>query len=272
MTTIVGTPVGTLATSNITGADVMFMVARNLGLVVTGTADSGSTSTVVDTDRTEEDDYWNEMALWRVDAPYEVTKVTDFAASSDTVTHAVMSVTMSGKKYAIARPPLRYEELWLAVNQALLEHPPVLSWYVASANAATQRLQVSADIAAGFIEAYYGADDTEWIKAINPKVKQLGVNYYIDFPHGLAENVRIMYKGPCAQLTAPTEYLHFMVDAKLISALATVAMLFGLKTRFQNDYWDDHIKRWSSLAGQYLAEHRPPITQRSGQIFYGPMS
>ncbi len=55
---------------------------------VKGRADSGSTTTLVDTDLTEADDFWNGMPLLiRLASGAEyTTEVTDFVAASDTLT------------------------------------------------------------------------------------------------------------------------------------------------------------------------------------------
>lgn len=66
----------------------------------------GSTTTTVDTARTEIDDYWNDAYISCIsgDAAGETVKITDFDAATDTITHDAFSTAIgSGGSYVILR-------------------------------------------------------------------------------------------------------------------------------------------------------------------------
>lgn len=73
-----------------------------------GTADSGSTSTTVDAERTETDDYWNGAYILYTSGPNDglSRKITDFDAATDTITHdAFPSAVAAGHTYLLTARP-----------------------------------------------------------------------------------------------------------------------------------------------------------------------
>ncbi len=72
----------------------------------TGSVDSGSTTTMVDSNRTEADDYWNGASIQveTSSGTWEEATVTDFVASTDTITFspAMSAAPASGESYRLA--------------------------------------------------------------------------------------------------------------------------------------------------------------------------
>ena len=86
-------------------ASITKLLAEIITDVTTGTATGGSTTTLVDTARTEVDDYWNNGCIWITSGTYSGNSrsVSDITASSDTVTWttAFAGNIVAGVTYAI---------------------------------------------------------------------------------------------------------------------------------------------------------------------------
>lgn len=73
-----------------------------------GTADSGTTTTTVDAERTEVDDYWNDAYILFTSGPNIglSRKITDFVAATDTITHeAFPAAVAAGHTYLLSARP-----------------------------------------------------------------------------------------------------------------------------------------------------------------------
>jgi len=98
-------------------------------LSASGTADSGTTTTTVDAERTEVDDYWNGYYIQYITGPNAglMRLVTDFVASTDTLTHlAFPTAVASGHQYRLLYPFANAEALRVTVENAIAEDAFVL--------------------------------------------------------------------------------------------------------------------------------------------------
>ena len=101
--------------------DATLQVARALGELKMGTADSsGSTTTLVDSNIGGDDDDWNGGTLWHIDDS-EFSEISDYAESTGAVTllDALTSATADGDRYAIADKEYPLNAIIDAVNQEL---------------------------------------------------------------------------------------------------------------------------------------------------------
>lgn len=116
--------------------DLTHQLARLLGSVTEGVATNGSTTTIVDTvERTEADDFWNLGSAWILydaggagAAPQgEYSVITDFTASSDTITlRTTLSAAVAvGDRYAVAGLRYPLQILIQKVNEVLSTIPIV---------------------------------------------------------------------------------------------------------------------------------------------------
>ncbi len=99
--------------------DATLAVARRMGIIRRGKADSGGTTTaLVDSNRPESADQYDDGTLWHVDDK-EFSEITDFDGSTFTLLTALSSATQSGDKYAVASA--RYPLDWIidSVNSVL---------------------------------------------------------------------------------------------------------------------------------------------------------
>lgn len=101
--------------------DATLQVARALGELKMGTADSGgTTTTLVDSNIGGDDDDWNGGTLWHIDDS-EFSEISDYTESSGTVSllDALTSATADGDRYAIADKEYPLNVIIDAVNQEL---------------------------------------------------------------------------------------------------------------------------------------------------------
>ena len=106
-------------------------LAMRLGVLRTSVATGGSTTTIVDTARTEDDDTWNGGTAWIITdaggasaAPEgEWGVVSDFVNSTHTLTIAeVTAAVASGDTYGLASARYPLDVLKTAINNELIKH------------------------------------------------------------------------------------------------------------------------------------------------------
>lgn len=106
--------------------DAVFRTARLLGGMRMGIATGGSTTTIVDTDRTEGDDYWNNGTAFIVDTVgdgspiHEFQRISDYVQSTGTITvdDPFTAAVDSGDRYALL-PAVPPDVILMHINTAL---------------------------------------------------------------------------------------------------------------------------------------------------------
>jgi len=99
--------------------DVMREVARNLSDVREGLATGGTTTTLIDTNLSEPDDYFNGGVIFIDFATPQVAPITDWALSSKTFTIPTMPAATTGKYYTATTKRFPIDILKNSVNRAL---------------------------------------------------------------------------------------------------------------------------------------------------------
>ena len=108
--------------------DTLLHTAELLRVFKSGTAESGSTTTLVDTQRQEQDNFWNGGTLWMITGENASSsrKVSDFVKSSGNVTVEALGYAVAdGDVYGISNNAFPREALVAAVNAALREIGPI---------------------------------------------------------------------------------------------------------------------------------------------------
>lgn len=104
--------------------DLALMLTRRIAEPVEGTATGGSTTTLLDTARTEPDDYFNGgIILFRSgNNANKYAKITDFALSTGTFTFATQSLACAATNaYTAGGPRFPQDTIIMAINMALNE-------------------------------------------------------------------------------------------------------------------------------------------------------
>ena len=109
--------------------DATLAVARKLGVLRTGTVDSGSQTTCVDATRREVDSSFNGGTIWAIDttddaAPKnEWAVISDYVLSTGTLTHGALSAVFgAGDTYGITTQRFPLDIIKTAINDELIKY------------------------------------------------------------------------------------------------------------------------------------------------------
>jgi hypothetical protein len=240
--------------------DLTYQTARKLKSAVEGTATGGTTTTVIDTvARTEDDDYWNGGTVWVLRdaggagaAPEkEYGEVTDFAASTDTLTlrSALTAAVAAGDKYAVARSRF---PLWLLVqevNSALQEMPPILITDTTSITTADEQTEytlpnvANLDLREVWIQTVDDdADDNRWVKLHNWRVQFTATGtadtLILPWQYASGYDLKLVYTGIHPELHAAGDELSEQVDPSVVTNRAALGCAEWYRNKTQdNEAW-----------------------------------
>jgi len=104
-------------------ADIMLDVAEILGGVRVGTATGGSTTTLVDTNRTEPAEYWLDGTLFLLSGTYAgvASRISAYSENTITVPATVGGAIVAGVQYAVAPPKYTFDQMQIAIQRAIDE-------------------------------------------------------------------------------------------------------------------------------------------------------
>jgi len=104
-------------------ADVMLDVAEILGGVRVGTATGGTTVTLIDTNRTEPAEYWQDGTLFLLIGTYSgvASRISAYSENTITVPTSVGGAIVAGVQYAVAPPKYSFDQMQIAIQRALDE-------------------------------------------------------------------------------------------------------------------------------------------------------
>lgn len=100
--------------------DAVLALGRKLQGLRSGTADSGSATTCVDSDRFEVNDFWNKGTFLNI-TNSEWSRISGFVASTGTFTFAAITATDTNDRYAAIVPRYPLDALIEAINAVLQE-------------------------------------------------------------------------------------------------------------------------------------------------------
>ena len=101
--------------------NAVLALSRKLTAVRSGTADAGgSTTTLVDADRYEEDEFWIDGTILNI-TNTEWARITDYDNTSGTFTYGTLTTAAEGDKYAAIVPKFPLDTLIESINAVLQE-------------------------------------------------------------------------------------------------------------------------------------------------------
>lgn len=104
--------------------DAVLRVGRKLQGLRSGTADSGSTTTCVDANRFEVDDFWNKGTFLNI-TNSEWSRISDFVKSTGTITFEGITTVDADDKYGLIVPRYPLDAIIESINDVLqdIEYP-----------------------------------------------------------------------------------------------------------------------------------------------------
>lgn len=233
-----------------------YMVARELGIVKEGTVTGGSTTTLLDSTRTEADDYWNKGTAWLLydagglsAAPQgEFAVITDYALSGGTFSTTWTVAPAAGDRYAVAKKRYPRADLIQAVNRAIQDLgdiPVVDTTTITTADNQTEyTLPVAAnnDLREVWLQTNDDANDNRWFKIHNYKIQHAaaGTGHTLILPLQYASgyDVKLVYVAPHSMLNIYSDKLSESIHENLIVYSAASK---ALENQFMKGIVSDNI-------------------------------
>lgn len=258
--------------------DAVLAVARAVGEVEVGTADSnGTTTTLIDSNLGGDDDDWNGGTLFHIDDE-EFSEITDYASSSGTVTilDAFTSATQSGDRYGIMDKEYRLTKLISAVNYVLTDiRVPKVDTSTVEVASGQSEYTLPTDCHDLRQVHYQWEDDTndnQWV-SVNFNVEKTAkgsANTLILPSYGLnaGRKIRLTYVTDHAYLYDDTDEIDEHIPLSRIVPEAVEYLL--LQSLMDMNTADENIGRfinmWSEKAERARMTHRVPLPPKRGNV------
>jgi hypothetical protein len=230
--------------------DLTYQLAVALGVVNEGTATGGSTTTLIDTvELTQADDFWNKGTVWvTYDAgglgaapQWEYSVVSDFTASSDTVTlrSTLTAAIAANDRYAIARPRYPLALLTSKINE-VLRTIPIQKDDVSTVTIAAEQTEYSLpadvwDLKEVWLQTTDDTNDNRWEKLNDWDVRksatgtanilELGRQWATDY------ELKLVYLTDHQVLRAATDKLDTTIHVNRVVYNAVVGCLLWRKAK-----------------------------------------
>jgi hypothetical protein len=269
--------------------DLVLRTARQLDVVVEGTATGGSTTTIVDTvARTEADDYWNGgTALIIYDAGGENAApqgeyriISDFANSTKTVTvsPAFSAAPATGDRYGLIKKRYRLNKFEQAINEAVSEIGPILIVDKTTLTTADNQTEYSLPLADMDLRRVLiqtqndDADDNQWAEVFNWEVEAAAtgtadiLRLPALYPAGYKLLLEYVARHPALLAAADklSESIH--PDRVVYNAAAKLLTDYADRTGRQQDFANT-ISRIRESAAQADRAYPVRLPSRPGKIF-----
>ena len=266
--------------------DLTLSLARTLGILRISKATGGSTTTIIDTSRRENNDYFNDGTAWIITdaggagaAPEkEFKRVSDYVSTSHTITveSAFTAAVASGDRYGIATGNLTLDNMVNAINSVLGDlYVPLVDTSITTAASQTE-YSLPAGITRNnlmqvYIQTNDDSDDNQWSVITNFGV-QPGTTGNVDtliLPIGLTDGytIKLVYVSVHPALYDADDKLneHIHISRVVYGAAANCMLMSG-----QNDFGDRTmiVRMNEYLRKAQMAELNHPISlpQRHGKI------
>jgi len=286
---------GEIEVSTYTLFDLTYRLARELEILEESTATAnGSSTTVVDTYRDEDDDYFNDGTLWLVrdnggtgalpEGSYSI--VQDYTQSTGTITlrSDLPAATGLGDKYAVASKRIPHHVLVQGINNALFDLGTIpytdTSSITTAANQSEYTLPLAAkeDLRLVMIETIASdSDDNQWVLLPNWDVQQslTGVQPALVFPYqpNSPYDLKLVYMGAHPEMTEYDDELSEFVPLERVLYPAVISCLRYYKNRVRGrdvTLIDERIAAYEQKVEMAKIRHPIPVPSKQGKITYVP--
>lgn len=269
--------------------DLAYRVALELGIVSEGTATGGTTTTTVDaTLRTEADDYWNGGTVFILRdaagasaAPEkEYARVTDFANSTGTITHAALTAApAAGDIYGVAKRSYPLVNLIQVINQALDDLGIIPHIDTSSLTGASDQTEYTLPVAASmdlrqvWVQRNNNdSDDNRWMLLYNWYIQDTtaGTGSTLVFPYQIPVDydLKLVYGANHDRLQDYDDELAECIPLRLVvySATAKALKWYQAKHRANDEQMNARIKQYEDKADRERLTWRVRVPPRSPRI------
>lgn len=237
-------------------ADLTYRVAREMGggILFEGTATGGTTSTLVDTSRTEASDYWNKGTAWIIrdaagagaapEGEFSVISDWDLSTFTASLSTTLTTAIAAGDRYALCKKRYPLHVLTQMVNNALTE--------LGNIPYEDETLQTSTDVTEYTLPAgvwaqnllqvhlkdYYGNNVDKELLGWTVEFGATGVQDVLTFRGSLPTTyyLRLVYLKPHDELFNATDQLneHVPIQRVVVPAALDAIKWYRDKTRLKD--------------------------------------
>jgi len=287
---------GEIEMSTYTLFDLTYRLARELEILEESTATAnGSTTTVVDTYRDEDDDYFNDGTLWLVRdsggagaAPEgSFSIVQDYTQSTGLITlrSALSATTGEGDKYAVASKRIPHNVLVQGINNALFDLGTVPYTDTTSITSVSNQTEYTLPLAAkeDLREVWQqvittDANDNRWMRLPNWYIQQAntGTQAVLVFPYqplAPSYDLKLVYMSSHPELTEYDDQLSEFIPLERVLYPAVMSCLRYYKNRVRGrdaTLIDERIAAYEQKAEMAKIRHPIPVPARQGKITFVP--
>jgi len=287
---------GEIEVSTYTLFDLTYRLARELEILEESTATAnGSSTTVVDTYRDEDDDYFNDGTLWLVrdnggtgalpEGSYSI--VQDYTQSTGTITlrSDLPAATGLGDKYAVASKRIPHHVLVQGINNALFDLGKVPYTDTTSLTSASNQTEYTLPLAAkeDLREVWQqvittDANDNRWMSLPNWYIQQAntGTQAVLVIPYqplAPSYDFKLVYMGAHPEMTEYDDELSEFVPLERVLYPAVISCLRYYKNRVRGrdaTLIDERIAAYEQKMEMAKIRHPIPVPSKQGKITFVP--
>lgn len=269
--------------------DLTYWVARELGILLEGTATGGGTTSIADTvERTEANDYWNGGTAWVIydaggagAAPEkEYSVITDFANSGGALTlrTTLTAAVAANDRYAIADKRIPLNVIVQFVNQAILDlgRIPVVNKTSLTIAADQTEYTLPAAVYPDNLRRVWiqsittDADDNQWVEVFNWRVEVTAtgtadiLHLPAQYPSGY--DLMLEYVALHPQLFTVSAKLSETIPAERVVYQAAYLCLKYMQDKYKVDTWKDAIGAMYQKAQTAKGEYPIKLPRKPSRI------
>jgi hypothetical protein len=267
--------------------DAMLELARRMGATYEGdlykSTSEGTTTTLISTTLTQVDDYWNGGTLFVKSGTLAniSREITDFTASSDTVTvttafHATTKMP-TASQFAITKNDYPRHVLMRALNSALRWWGDIAYYDDTTLDTAASTLEYSLPAAAvRDLRNVMIANSTSSPYDFHPfpywYVNRGSGKLVFRVQPAYTYNIRLIYMAPHAAVDSDDDAIstHIHIEALYAYAMAELYMWKVQTTGHDDRKWIDLYNQYLQLAEKYKRENPVPSPSKDPTYMYEP--
>lgn len=260
--------------------DLTYRVARELGVVLEGTATGGSTTTLIDTSKaSKDDDYWNEGSLWvlRDDAgggaapegEWGYISDHDNGSSTTTIATALTIAIANGDRYAVADDEYPLDTIISQINRSLTDMGVITYTDTTTITTADNQTEYTlpTGLSGGALEEVWiqnvddDADDNRWtiIKNWRVQITSIGTadELILQYQYASGYAIMLVFVAPHPEMYVRTSKLSESIPLANILYPSVLNLLRLKKASTENPKYDTEIVKYEIKVANLLPLPEP---------------
>lgn len=243
--------------------EIMREVIRNLQMVREGTATGGTTTTLIDTNLSDPDDYYNGGVLFIDLASPTVVQITDWALLTKTFTIPTVAEVTSGKTFTVANERFPIDVLKNVVNRALRNEIGKIGKMDTSLTIVQDQKEYTLPSGVSDVRRVeYGDADSGYKVHYGWKEEYGKIRFLSSYPS--TGNLRLHYGFTHVALSAYSDLIDDMVDREYLITAATYLALSWRKLKVGDNEPEnnDLFNLYAAELARMRAIHRSKLLTR----------